>query len=120
MAKIDFKKIASDAIPALDSILPQLCPNGRFDGGYFKVGGVTGEPGGSLAVDLSNGIWKDYASPDVAGGDVISFCAAVRNVSQVEAAKIISEMIGSVPEDRKAAPKAAKWKPSMCPTDAEG
>lgn len=43
--------------------------SGKFQGGYFNVGDIQGSEGDSLKVNLSNGVWEDFAGGGK--GDII-------------------------------------------------
>ena len=42
---------------------------------------------GSFSINLAKGCWKDFATNDAKGGDLISMVAYLDNCSQLEAAK---------------------------------
>lgn len=61
------------------SLAEQLLPNGRRIGRQWAVGGIDGEPGQSLRIDIvgdRRGLWCDHASGD--GGDMIDLIAEVQ------------------------------------------
>jgi hypothetical protein len=93
--RIDFAAINSAALPLLPAIIQRLLPNGRREGREY----VALNPRrvdrrlGSFKVNLKTGRWADFATDDK-GGDVISLVAYVKNISQYEAAKDLSEMLG--------------------------
>ncbi len=83
---INFEQINQTALDRLPDLLPELLPEGRFHGREFRCGDLIGNPGQSLSVNTDTGVWSDFATGDK-GGDPVSLVAAVRGVSQVEAAR---------------------------------
>lgn len=83
---IDFEAVNQAAIDRLPDLLPELLPEGHFHGREFRCGDLAGSPGQSLSVNTDTGVWSDFATGDK-GGDPVSLVAAVRGLSQVEAAR---------------------------------
>src|SRR3954469_18732205 len=88
--QIDFKALARDLRERARDVLPSWLPAGRFRGREFVAGSVQGEAGDSLSINWTTGEWKDFATTDVKGGDVISLFAAINGVSMSEAARLLS------------------------------
>jgi hypothetical protein len=94
-SRVDFAAINRAALPLLPAIIQRLLPNGRREGREF----VALNPRrvdrhlGSFRANLNTGRWADFATGDK-GGDAISLVAYVKNISQYEAAKGLSEMLG--------------------------
>ncbi len=69
---------------AVHSVCHNLLPNGREECGYWRVGSIGGEPGQSLAVNLTGpnvGLWTDFSAPDSTperSGDMLWLAARVR------------------------------------------
>lgn len=70
-------------------ILQQWFPNGKRHGQEWCVGSLSGEPGDSLKINITKGVWKDFASGD-SGSDPVSLYAAIHGVSMLAAAKSIT------------------------------
>ena len=73
----DREQLKAVLINKLDSLLPQLFPEGRCEGHEFLVGDLQGSPGRSLRVELAGekrGLWNDFESGE--GGDVIDLWAS--------------------------------------------
>jgi hypothetical protein len=93
--RVDFDIINHEALSLLPAIIQRLLPNGRREGREY----VALNPRrvdrhlGSFRANLSTGRWADFATGDK-GGDVISLVAYVKSISQYEAAKGLSEMLG--------------------------
>ncbi|MFO0450517.1 MAG: hypothetical protein ACK52I_17970, partial [Pseudomonadota bacterium] len=68
-------------------------PGGRLEGREWTAGSLRGEPGRSLRVNIQSGRWCDFATGE-RGGDAVSLAAAIAGVSQLEAARRLSEMLG--------------------------
>lgn len=98
---IDFKALARDLRERARDVLPSWLPAGRFRGREFVVGSVQGEAGDSLSVNWTTGAWKDFATADLKGGDLLSLFAAINNVSMSEAARLLGAEGYSDPEKAK-------------------
>lgn len=113
----DFKVINQDALARLPDLLFSLFPAGRVNGREFVVGSIAGEPGKSLSINVETGRWSDFATTDDdKGGDPVSLVAAVRGISQGDAAQWLAEWMGTT--TRTTTRKASivdTWKPT--PTD---
>lgn len=83
---MDFKSINGTLLPQLEHLCREWFPAGKKRGNEFKVGGLSGEAGDSLSINLRTGVWKDFATGD-SGSDVVSLYAAARGLSQSESAK---------------------------------
>ena len=70
-------------------------------GHEFVVGGLDGSAGESLSVNLTTGQWADFAT-DEKGGDLISLYAAVKRISQVDAARALDDALPAVPTQERA------------------
>jgi putative DNA primase/helicase len=91
---IDFDRIAQAALDHAEGLLCELFPAGRRDGHEFRVGGLSGEPGRSLAINMRSGKWSDFASGDT-GSDLIALWAAARGVKMGEAARELDERLAA-------------------------
>ena len=83
--KLDFAAINAAALSSLESLVTDWLPAGRREGREWKVGSLSGEPGRSLSINLTSGVWKDF-STDAGGGDPISLLSALRSIDRIEAA----------------------------------
>jgi putative DNA primase/helicase len=85
-ASVDFARIGAECLRLADQLVREWLPAGTCRGAEWRVGGLHGEKGESMGVNLRTGKWSDFAT-NQAGGDLISLYAAIKNLSQVEAAK---------------------------------
>lgn len=117
---IDFEKTRAEITPYIETLIERWLSAGKRNGRYWMVGSLMNEPGESLAVDLQNGIWKDYATGEK-GGDLISLWAAMHRIEQLEAAKQVLEQIGSGQIEKRAeVVKIQKDIPAiLCPKERE-
>lgn len=71
-----------------------LLPGGKLHGHRYVVGGVHGNAGKSMNVDVSGkpGLWIDFATGD--GGDVFDLIGAVKNLSFVDSISWASDWLG--------------------------
>jgi putative DNA primase/helicase len=86
----DFEALASQLLAHAETLVPEWLNYGKRRGHEWVCGDVQGNPGESFSVNLQTGKWADFASPDVKGGDLISLYAAINNLTQIEAAKKLS------------------------------
>jgi putative DNA primase/helicase len=94
-ARVDFEVIANLALSQSRSLIPQWLPNGKLHGAEYRCGGLDGSPGESFAVNLNKGMWSDFATGDK-GGDLVSLYAALHRMSQIDAARELSDhLLGS-------------------------
>ena len=95
MSRLDFDAINRAALAALPAVLARLLPSGKA----IHKEWVALNPRrrdrnlGSFNVNRFNGKWADFATGDK-GGDVVSLVAYLEGVSQGEAARLLSEMLG--------------------------
>jgi putative DNA primase/helicase len=68
----------------------------------------------SLKVNLTKGVWKDFAS-DAGGGDPISLLAAIRSISQGDAAR---ELASRLAIQAPAPATKGDWQPIIAPASA--
>lgn len=97
---IDFEQIASSLLNDAERLLKSWFPNGTVNGREYMVGDLKGNEGRSLSINMQTGVWKDFASVDKGGSDLISLYAAMNNISNSDAAKILKES-GAVTKTRK-------------------
>lgn len=88
---MDFSALSGHLLNQIRTILPSWLPGGKVRGNEYVCGSVRGEKGDSFSVNLSTGAWADFATSNVRGGDLISLYAAINNLRQGEAFKILSE-----------------------------
>lgn len=90
---IDFARINQDALSRYPDLLSQWLPGGKTQGREFVVGDLSGAPGRSLSVNLDSGVWRDFAGDD-AGSDPVSLYAAIKGLSQADAAHALAKELG--------------------------
>jgi hypothetical protein len=93
--EVDFPTVNRAAIAALPAVLARLIPGGKVLGREFTALNPTraDRRPGSFKINLRSGKWCDFATGDK-GGDPVSLCAYVENVSQAEAARRLARMLG--------------------------
>ena len=76
MNKLDFQSVAAAALGAVDSLLSEWLPGGKYKGHeFFALNPTRADKSlGSFAINTNTGEWSDYATGD-AGGDLISLYA---------------------------------------------
>jgi hypothetical protein len=95
---IDFSAVNQAAMAALPAIVARLLPGGKIHcREYVALNPRRSDrrPGSFKMRMFGNGAgrWADFATGD-RGGDPVSFVAYVEGVSQVEAARRLSRMLG--------------------------
>lgn len=113
LAQIDFERLAGELLGQARELLPRWFPAGEWRGREFVVGNLQGDPGGSLSINADTGRWADFAD-DAKGGDLISLYAAMRGLTQAEAARELSADAtgGAMPARRRSRPQARKEEPA--------
>jgi hypothetical protein len=93
--QIDFEFINRAALRALPAILARLLSCGKIEGReYVAINPTRADKRlGSFCVNVRTGKWADFATGDK-GGDVISLVAYIERLSQLEAARRLSGMLG--------------------------
>ena len=89
-----YVNLAEKLLPHAEDLCRHWLPAGRKVGHEWHIGDIRGNCGSSCKINLRTGIWKDFATTD-RGGDLISLCAAVFSISQSQAARKLSAMLGS-------------------------
>lgn len=83
---IDFKKIQAYLLHDAVNLIPQWLPGGKFRGKEYVCADLHGGKGTSCSVNVSDGVWKDFAS-STKGGDLLSLYAQIHGLKHGEAAK---------------------------------
>lgn len=92
---LDFAAINQAALACLPEVLRRWLPDGRIEGREFVARNPTRPDRrlGSFKVNLDTGRWADFATSDK-GGDPVSLAAYLAGLSQVEAARELTAMLG--------------------------
>lgn len=93
---IDFVGLAAAILPRAGEFCSEWLPGGHMEGREYCCGDIRGGPGNSFKVNMGTGIWADFAS-DFKGGDLISLYAAVCDIKNGEAAKLLAAETGFGP-----------------------
>ncbi len=93
--KIDFQALSQQATHQLPAILQRVLPGGVVRGHEYIVRNPTrtDRTPGSFKINLHTGRWSDFATND-SGGDVISLVAYVNRIGQLDAARLVQDMVG--------------------------
>ena len=117
---IDFDAVARATLAQSKNLLEEWYPSGRWAGREYLIGNVNGDPGESLSVNSQSGAWADF-SADARGGDLVSLFAARNSLTQLEAARRLSVILGvdTTAPAPAAKPAAVEWAAVMpVPSDA--
>jgi putative DNA primase/helicase len=92
---IDFNEVKSAALADIRGVLGRFLPGGKIIHGEYVALNPTRRDRnlGSFRVNLKSGQWADFATGD-RGRDLISLIAYLKRISQYDAAKGLSEMLG--------------------------
>ena len=83
---LDAHAVSASLAARIDELARPLLPNGRREGGTWRVGGLDGATGGSLAIALAGekqGRWIDHATGEK--GDALDLVKGARHCSMREA-----------------------------------
>lgn len=94
LKSLDFAAINRTALSNALPILQRWLPDGKLLGREYTARNPkrADKKAGSFRVNISTGKWADFAC-GVRGGDLIALTAYLFDLSQIEAAKRISEML---------------------------
>ena len=92
---IDFVTINRVALDNVHAVLSRIVPGGKVLSREYEVRNPrrADKRSGSFKINIKSGRWCDFSTGD-AGGDIISLLAYVENLSQVQAARVLSVMLG--------------------------
>ncbi len=93
--RIDFDQVRMAARHHALAICQRVFPGGRVVGGEYEVRNSKrpDRTPGSFRVNLRTGRWADFATPSDRGGDLISLVAWRFDVTQLEAARRLSDLL---------------------------
>lgn len=91
---IDIPDLAKKLQVRAENILKDWFPNGKKLGNEFLVGSLNGESGQSLRINIETGKWADFSNTTDRGGDLVSLYAAKNKITNVSAAKVLSDEFG--------------------------
>lgn len=89
----NFEVVNARLLGMSENVVRDIFPHARRYGREMKIGSLAGEPGMSLSINLSTGVWKDFATGD-AGADLISLAARAWGVSNGEALRRLAKKYG--------------------------
>jgi len=95
---IDLHRLKDALAANAELVCQHLFPEGKVEGGYFKVGDITGKPGKSLTIYLHgprSGVFNDYAAGEaVKGSNLLELWRQVRSIDFKEACQEAQEWLG--------------------------
>src|SRR5688572_18153600 len=90
---------------------PRWLPGGKMiTSAEYACGGLTGGAGQSLRVNVTTGVWCDFATNEK-GADLIDLYAAIHRLRLPEAAKELAQQIGFGDSSPRQLPPAPAPKP---------
>ena len=92
---LDFDAINQAALSDLSTLIARWLPGGKYKGAEYVVRNPkrADRRPGSFSINSRTGRWGDFAT-DEKGGDVISLTAYLHDMSRVEAARHLADMLG--------------------------
>jgi hypothetical protein len=92
--RLDFAAINAAALRELPTLLAWWLPDGRINGREFEARNPRrgDRHPGSFRMNLGTGRWSDFATGDK-GGDPVSLAAYLFDLSQIEAARRLADML---------------------------
>ncbi len=92
---IDFAEINRAALTHIHAVLGRIVPGGKVSSSEYVVRNPrrADKKPGSFKINLKSGKWCDFSTGD-AGGDIISLLAYVEGMSQVQAARVLANLLG--------------------------
>jgi hypothetical protein len=102
---LPFDVVAKAALGDSLSICMELLPGGVKRGHEYFCAGMQGGKGQSLAVNLNEGVFQDFATGEC-GADLINLWTAVKGCKPLEAKEALEVRLG-LSSPRAAAPRAA-------------
>jgi hypothetical protein len=109
----DYDMIKQVALANIAPLLRGLFPVGKWSGNEFKIGDVDGSRGDSLSVNLTTGVWADFAAGQ--RGDIIGLFAEHHHVDREAGARRLAEQLAIDLNDSNTS--AAKLKPTTTPSN---
>jgi hypothetical protein len=92
---VTFSAINSAALRELPALLARWLPDGKAVGREYVARNPrrADRHTGSFKMNIRTGRWADFATGDK-GGDVVSLAAYLFSLSQIEAARRLSDLLG--------------------------
>ena len=93
--RVDFAAVNAAALRELPALLARWLPAGRMNGREYETRNPrrADRHPGSFRVNLRSGWWSDFATGDK-GGDPVSLAAFLFDLSQIDAARRLADMLG--------------------------
>ncbi|MBV5311046.1 DUF3987 domain-containing protein [Chromatium okenii] len=113
---VDIKDIAARAVSHIEAICRQWLPNGKRQGVEWIALNPKRDDAqrGSFKINLTTGIWSDFATGD-GGGDLVNLIAYLENTNQINAAQRLADWLGVMPSAPLTKPKPHRLI-LICPT----
>jgi putative DNA primase/helicase len=89
--------LAQQALEAHQYIFSRLCLKGQIKGDHYLAlnPNRTDHGLGSFKINLTSGVWADFAIENASGSNIVSFCAYVKQVSYLDAFKWVKDQMKS-------------------------
>ncbi len=100
MAKVNFGEVKAAALKQVFSLIERWLPDGRREGQEWVCRNPkrADKSAGSFKVNVFTGVWSDFATKD-SGGDLISLYAYLCDLSQLDAAVALAQLLGIATDD---------------------
>lgn len=124
MTMYHIERIKTSLHSRMEDWVTVLLPGARLSGSHYRAGSVQGEPGTSLAIDASSGIWLDHATGQKGGP--LDLIMAARGIGFSEALEWAERCFGGrvevlpcdvVKKPSQRALRKFEWSDLTVPTD---
>lgn len=92
---MDIERLRMQGSSRLEELCAYLLPGGRKSGNRWVCGSIDGEKGSSFSVNLSTGVFGDYAVDDKMSQGAINLWMSAKHVQFKQACQELSQWMGS-------------------------
>lgn len=130
---MDGQQVKEALASRAEAVCQELLPGGKVRNGQYHIGSLRGEPGESLVVNCVGakvGVWKDFASGEPGGNNLLDLWMRVREQTFLDALKQAKGWLGVAESPLVRSPrktiglrepkKAPPTKPEYVPLDKGG
>src|ERR1039458_4733048 len=78
-SRVDADTVKRELLHRAESVCRHLLPAGKREGNEWHCGNLRGKPGHSLKINLSEGVWEDFATGE-RGSNILELWKQARGV----------------------------------------
>lgn len=113
-----YDDIGIAALRRAPAILSEWLPGGSVVRREFQAGSLRGGPGNSLKINLENGRWKDFATGEPGGSNLIALYAAINHLEWKDATDELAKQF-AIEKPARQLQAVSTWSPIVpVPEDA--